>query len=259
MGNNSIIIGWGTIGKAIGNAFGITNYYSRTEHNVAFKDIGKFRYIHICLPTPTINGECYVDGITDTIKKILENTPGNEQRVFIIHSTVYPGYNRSLQKQFRIKNIVSNPEFLSEDTALENANHPALIVIGADDPKYREMVLGIYKGRFKYCEPIITDSVTAELLKLTLNAFFTTKVVFANEIFDYANQIKANYETIKLALENHPWGSKNHFTIHHKGGRGAGGKCLSKDIEALANKSDNELLQLIDFTNKLLLTESKKK
>ncbi len=105
----------------------------------------------------------------------------------------------------------------------------------------------------------MTDSTTAELLKLSINAFFTTKIVFANEIFDYAQKVKANYETIKVALENHPWGSKGHFTIHHKGGRGAGGKCLAKDMDALIEVTGSTLFAAVGGINAALLLKSGKK
>ena len=255
--NNACIIGWGTVGKATADAFKIDKYYSRTESNIEFKDIAKQKYIFICLPTPTIQGKCYTNGITEFIRKIIQY-PNSKNATFIIRSTVNAGYSKSLQREFGMSNIVSNPEFLSEDTAVEDANKPSLIVIGADDPKYREQVYGIYSARFRYVQPIMTDSVTAELLKLSLNAFFTTKIVFANEIFDYAQSIGANYETIRTALEQHPWGSKGHFQVFHKGGRGAGGKCLSKDIEALADKSGSELFASIYAINKELLRESAK-
>jgi UDPglucose 6-dehydrogenase len=255
---NAVVIGWGTVGKATADAFKIDQYYSRSEKNIDFDDIAKQKYIFICLPTPTVNGECDTHAITEFIKAIIKY-PEAKNAVFIIRSTVYAGYNQFLQTELGITNIVSNPEFLSEDTAIEDANKPALIVIGADDPKYREQVYGIYSARFRYVQPIMTDSVTAELLKLSLNAFFTTKVIFGNEIFDYANKVGANYETIRIALEQHPWGSQGHFQIHHKGGRGAGGKCLAKDIESLAEVSGSDLLASVYAINKNLLMQSGKK
>ncbi len=121
------------------------------------------------------------------------------------------------------------------------------------------MVYGIYSARFRYTQPIMTNSVTAELLKLTLNAFFTTKVVFANAIYEYAQNVEANYETIKIALSAHPWGSINHFTVFDKGGYGAGGKCLPKDIEAFANASESIFLASVQEINENLLKKSNKK
>ena len=154
---------------------------------------------------------------------------------------------------------MSNPEFLSEDTWEQDAIQPSIIVIGCDDPKYREQVLGLYQGRFKYCKPFVTDSATAELLKLAFNSFFVTKIIFANELYDYTQKTKANYETIRQALEAHPWGSKNHFQAFHKNGRGAGGKCLRKDVEALAYLvGHSAFFDIIHYQNEKLLKESNK-
>lgn len=254
--NSACIIGYGVVGRATAEAFGIKNYFSRNESNITLSDAAGCNYIFICLPTPTVRGAVFTDDIYGIIKEIkklstIENT-------FIIRSTVYPGFNKFLQKSLKLENIVSNPEFLSEDTAVEDAKHPDLVVIGSDNEKARERVVGLYKGRFKNATYVVTDSVTAELIKYSLNGFFATKVVFANEIYDYAQKIKANYETIRAVLEVHKWGSKNHFRVFDKNGRGAGGKCLKKDLSALAEFSKSNLFREVALMNIGLLLRSNK-
>lgn len=259
MNQKMCVIGWGTVGKATAKTFGITNYYSRSEKNITLEEAAACGYIFICLPTPVDSqGTYYVDDIIALIEK-LAVFPAYKNAIVVLRSTVNPGFNQYLQRTLGVDNIVSNPEFLSEDTWEEDAIRPDLVVIGADKPELREKVQGLYSGRFKYNTPLVTDSVTAEMIKITLNGFFTTKVVFANAIYDYAQKTGANYETIKGVLQAHPWGSKNHFTIFHKGGRGAGGKCLGKDMAALANYVDRPLFHLINLENEALLQKSEKK
>lgn len=255
--NNSVILGWGTVGKATADAFHIERYYSRHEKNIELHEIAQQKYIFVCLPTPTIDGRNYVDDITKLIKQICKY-PEAKNAIFIIRSTVYPGYNRFLQKTFGLTNIVSNPEFLSEDTAVIDANKPYLIVVGGDDTKSRDDIIAYYRGRFKYCRPLVTNSVTAETIKYVCNVFFTTKIIFANEIYDYAQQVGANYEVIRSMLENHPWGTHNHLTVYHKGGRGASGKCLKKDMLAFATESGSTFFQTVYAINQRLLKESGK-
>lgn len=255
--NNTCVVGWGTVGKATALSFGIEKFYSRSEANITLENIAKLKYVFICLPTPTKDGKCFTDDIEDIIRKINEYENVND-RVFVIRSTVYPGFARSLQLSLGITNIISNPEFLSEDTWEIDAKQPQMIVIGGDDAKYREVVKGIYQGRFKYIDYIETDNTTAELLKVAMNAFFTTKIVFANSIFDVAQKVSANYGTVKKALESHPWGSKNHFRIFDKNGRGASGKCLRKDIEALAELGESTFLKVVKVMNEKYLEESGK-
>ncbi len=255
---NACVIGWGTVGKATAETFNIDKYYSRSSNNISLEEASKCEYIFICLPTPVqANGDYYVEDITKIISE-LSKFSSFEKSVVIIRSTVYPGYNLSLRTEYGWMNIVSNPEFLSEDTWKEDALKPQLVVIGADNANLRDKVAALYRGRFKYNEPVVTDSVTAEFIKISLNAFFTAKVVFANQLYDYSRMINANYETVKDIIESHLWGSKNHFTVFHKGGRGAGGKCLRKDIKALAHLVPGSFFGSIYHHNELYVTNSNK-
>lgn len=256
--NNMCVIGWGTVGRATAKTFTIDRYYSRSSQTITLEEAAKSDVIFICLPTPVNQkGEYQTHAIEDLIGKLSAYYEFGYATV-VIRSTVYPGFARHLQRTFGLKQVVSNPEFLSEDTWEEDALKPQLVVIGSDDPESREKIKGLYQGRFKYNEPIVTDSVTAELLKLTFNAFFTTKVVFANAIASYAGKLGANYETIKQTLLAHPWGSKHHFTVFDKGGNGAGGKCLRKDIKALSHYSKQPLFETIMSINEELLIKSGK-
>jgi len=231
-------IGFGFVGKATALTFNIKQYYTRHDSNITLEQASQCKYIFICLPTPTIDGKCFTEDIENLIKEINEY-PNPNDRTIIIRSTVPPGF----AKRFG-DNVVSNPEFLSEATWEDDAVRPWLVVVGGE-PRHRERVVGLYRGRFKYSKPFETDNTTAEMIKWTINAFFSTKVIFGNEIFNTCQKVKANYEAIKTVLEGIPWGSKNHFTVYYKGKRGLGGSCLPKDIEALANFSESPFFKLI--------------
>lgn len=248
---NSVVIGYGMVGKATAHAFGIEKYIDHKESTSSYKEAGSLRYIFICVPTPTVNGQCDVSGIKEAIKAVLDNS--TTQNVFIIRSTVIPGTTRALQEHFGIKSIVHNPEFLSEDTWQSDAEHPDLAVIGGEQENYIEDVEAVYKGRYKGLNIIKTDTLTSEMIKYAVNCFYATKVVYANQIFDHAQKIGANYETIKKAMYNRKWIGKNHLTVWHKEKRGAGGKCLEKDLEAFAEYSQLSLLKKSNDLNKLYL------
>lgn len=248
--NNACVIGMGTVGKATASAFGIRHFYSRSGGNISLKEARAFRFIFICLPTPTIQGANFVEDIVDVIAEI-SSYPGQVENIFIIRSTVHVGFNKYLQSKFKTRNFVNNPEFLSEDTAEEDAKNPDLIVLGSDDSFYLDQVRGMYRGRFKTQEILVTDSVTAEMIKYSMNTFFTTKVIFANEIFEIAQKFKANYQTIKSVLEGHRWGSKNHFSVVYKGKRGVHGKCLPKDTEAFAFQTQSPFFKMLMERNEV--------
>lgn len=233
--------------------FNIDKFISRSESNISYEEAAKMDFVFICLPTPVNEAGDYFTGDIETVIVTLMQCVKGKKPVIVLRSTVAPGFCNYMRQEYDVTNIVFNPEFLSEDTWKQDANRPMLVVVGAENPKLREKVAGLYRGRFKYNEPIVTDTITAEMIKLSLNAFFTTKVAFANIIYSYAQKKGANYETIKSVLENHPWGSKGHFKVFHKGGRGAGGKCLEKDIAALNREFSNEVLMAVKMWNQYLL------
>ncbi|OGO14225.1 MAG: hypothetical protein A2Y53_03725 [Chloroflexi bacterium RBG_16_47_49] len=255
--DDAVVYGWGTVGRATAKVFGIPHFFSKSESNITLKDAAYKRYHFFCLPTPTVNGNCDVSHIFGYIKQ-LEEIPHN-QNVYIIRSTVIPGTARHIMNELGIHSVVSNPEFLSEDTAEEDTRYPDIVVIGGDQFNYVEDVKGIYQSFVKTAKTFTTDSITAETVKYAVNTFYATKVVFANQIFDVAQKIGANYEVIKEIMYNRKWIGKNHLDIWHKGGRGAGGKCLRKDLDAFENYSKSKLLETVKKLNDQYLSYHPKK
>ena len=245
MNRDSVVIGGtGYVGKATAYAFGIKDSFQRKDSTMTLDEVNKCRYIYFCLPTPTVNGQCDTSLIFDMIKQ-LNSMPRYVDNTYIIRSTVYPGFADHVMNSLKINNVVSNPEFLSEDTWKEDAKNPKMIVIGGKSTKHVERVKGIYMGRYKYTKPVITDNKTAEIIKYAFNTWFSTKVIFSNEIYNYCQTTGANYETVKLALENHPWGMKNHNVIYYKGKRGIQGNCLPKDTEAFATYTGSPFFKIL--------------
>lgn len=246
--DNAAIVGYGVVGQATAKLFGINKHFDIDEEksNCTLAEVAKCRYIFICLPTPVKNGEYVTGDIQSIIQQINDIRPG---AIFIIRSTVWPGFADFIFEQIQPEGIISNPEFLSEDTAEKDIKHPPFVLIGGVNAKYMDEVKGIYLNVTKQASIILTDNITAEASKLALNAFFSTKVVFANQMFDWCQISGANYEKIKEVLTAHPYGFKNHATIYYKGHRGVGGHCLPKDLEAFANYSHIELLQKVKEIN----------
>jgi len=183
----------------------------------------------------------------------------HNQNVYIIRSTVIPGTNQHIQNLFHTSAVISNPEFLTESTAQEDAMHPDIVVIGGDQKNYVDDVRAVYEGHIKGSKIITTDSITAEMAKYSINTFYATKVVFANQMFDICQKVGANYETVKEVMYNRKWIGKNHLDIWHKGGRGASGKCLRKDLDAFENYSKSKLLETVKKINDELLSRYPKK
>lgn len=249
--DNACIIGFGVVGKATAELFGVDKRFDHKEEvaTVTLEEASKCRYIFLCLPTPVDNqGNYDLSGIAHMIR-VLANY--NNSSTFIIRSTVFPGFAINLQKELGIDTIISNPEFLSEDTALEDTKNPPFVLLGGMNESCLADVKALYEARIKSAPVIVTDNTTAEMTKLTMNAYFATKVIFANQTYDYCRKLNANYETVKEVLERHPYGPKNHFQIWYKGKRGVNGHCLPKDSQAFANYANSSLLKEVGELNKI--------
>lgn len=247
--DNAVIIGYGVVGQATAETFGIEKRFSRNADvsNVTLEEAAKCRFVFICLPTPVDEqGNYFVEDIRKTIRTINEYGNGN---IFIIRSTVFPGFARSVQEELGISTVISNPEFLSEDTALEDTKNPPFVVLGGFPSVFIDEVKAFYEARIKSAPIITTDNTTAETIKLAMNAYFATKVIFANQLYDFCQKMGVNYETTRETLERHPYGPKNHFTVWYKGKRGVNGHCLPKDSKAFAMYSNSELVKLVVALN----------
>lgn len=256
MRNDAFIIGYGFVGKATGNALEIDRFFSLHNSNITLEEGSKKRFCLICLPTPTDDqgsqGKA-VQVILDYIKQI-QGYGGHP--IYVIRSTVLPGTCKYLETETK-EMIVSNPEFLSEATAQYDALHPRIKVIGANDINARREVIDLWQNIHSKIT-VETDLITSEMMKYVFNTFAAVKITFANQIYDACQRVGADYETIHDALHQHPWGSRHHFRVMDKGGRGAGGRCIPKDLKAFTKWSNSELLKKVEELNTKYLSESKK-
>lgn len=242
--NNAVIVGNGIIGRATGTMFGIKDAYDiePIRSNVSLEEVAKHRLIFICLPTPTINGEAEISGVIQVIEDIEDLVEGNTHPTYVIRSTVTPGTADKIMKELKIDSVVSNPEFLSEDTWANDIRNPDLIVVGGKSQERITEVINVYKGRYKGVNIFRTTNITAEMIKYAINCFFSTKVVYANAIYDICQKVGANYETLKNAMYSNSNIARNHLVINYKGKRGVNGRCLPKDLESFANWSEHPFL-----------------
>lgn len=237
---NACIIGCGVVGGNTARLFGIKKIFDLNGSTITLTEAAKCKYCFIALPTNVKEDGTYDTRDIEQIITQIEQLGG--AGIYILRSTVWPGYSRSLMDSMGIDRIVSNPEFLSEKTAWEDTKSPPFILLGGQTPRYLEDVRGIYEARIKGANVILTDNTTAEMAKLAMNAYFSTKVIFANELYDNCERLKANYEKVREVLQKHPFGPRNHFEVFFQGRRGIHGKCLPKDLKAFVHYVGGELV-----------------
>jgi len=161
----------------------------------------------------------------------------NGYKVIVTKSTVPVGTGERLRELIDRHapqpvrfDMVSNPEFLREGSAIEDFMRPNRVVIGADSPQAEAVMRDLYRPLYLIETPFVfTDVATAEMIKYASNAFLATKVSFINEVANLCERVGANVQVVAKAMGlDHRIGAK---FLH--AGPGYGGSCFPKDIAAL--------------------------
>ncbi|MBW1992058.1 MAG: UDP-glucose/GDP-mannose dehydrogenase family protein [Deltaproteobacteria bacterium] len=126
--------------------------------------------------------------------------------------------------------VVSNPEFLKEGTAIDDFMKPDRIVVGCDDVRVAELMKELYAPFVRTHHPIIVmDVVSAEMTKYAANAFLATKISFINEMANICALTGADIAMVRQGIGSDP--RIGHLFLFP--GLGYGGSCFPKDMQAL--------------------------
>jgi UDPglucose 6-dehydrogenase len=226
------IVGVGMVGGALHRHFPEAIPYDVVKHPHNKEKISSADIIFICVPTP------YEEKGFDLshVREAITNIKG--EKTIVIKSTVIPGTTERLQEEYPHHRLLFNPEFLTESSADQDMMYPDRQIVG-----YTEKSYGV-AGDIMRLLPLapferIMPATEAELVKYFNNAWFATKVIFANQIYDVANKMGLNYDQIAEAAAADKRVGPSHLQVMHKGYRGYGGKCLPKDIRALIQHAEN--------------------
>jgi UDPglucose 6-dehydrogenase len=126
--------------------------------------------------------------------------------------------------------VVSNPEFLKEGSAVEDFLKPDRVVIGTDKPECFARMADLYSPFVRQGNPIIQmDPVSAEITKYACNAFLATRISFMNELSVLCEKVGGDIEEVRKGMTTDVRIGK-HFLY---AGAGYGGSCFPKDVQAL--------------------------
>lgn len=214
--------------------------------------------IFVVLPTPSLPdgkyNHSYIENLIEQLKLI---GPFQDQKHLIICSTTMPGYCKSLYD--RLENInckVSyNPEFIAQGSIIKNQKYPDMVLIGCEDEKLADSLSDIYKQICENDPKIhIMDIVSAEITKLALNCFITTKIAYANMVGDVCKKIGADEKKVLECIGEDSRVGKKYLNY----GFGYGGPCFPRDnrafyLAAKENGIEAIISQSTDISNKLHL------
>ena len=192
--------------------------------------------VFIAVGTPSRRGDGHADlsYVYAAAKQIGAALDG--YTVIVTKSTVPVGTGREVERIVRETrpdadfDVVSNPEFLREGSAIEDFMRPDRVVIGTENPRAQEVMRGLYRPLFLIETPILfTKRETAELVKYATNAFLATKITFINEIADLCERVGADVHDVARGIGLD--GRIGRKFLHP--GPGYGGSCFPKDTLAL--------------------------
>jgi len=192
--------------------------------------------IFIAVGTPSdADGSADLKFVEEVAQEIARNMDG--YKVVVVKSTVPVGTCRRLKQ--RIKDhqahptpfdIVSNPEFQREGSAIEDFMRPDRVTIGAESEQAIAIMKDIYSALYIIETPfVITSLETAEMIKYASNSFLATKISFINEIANLCEAMGADVHHVARAMGLD--GRIGKKFLHP--GPGYGGSCFPKDTRAL--------------------------
>ena len=205
------------------------------------KAVDQALVIFIAVGTPPRgDGSADLSYVEEVGRGIARNMKG--YKVIVTKSTVPVGTGETLRAVIKEHqtdvvgfDVVANPEFLREGSAIEDFLRPNRVVLGTDSEQAVAIMKDLYRPLYLIETPfVVTDIPTAELIKYASNAFLATKISFINEIANLCEQVGANVQMVAkgMGLDNRI-GSK---FLH--AGPGFGGSCFPKDLAALTRMGE---------------------
>ena len=228
----------------------LISFSSTIKNNLDKTDI---IFITVGTPTRRLEEEADLSFVWQVADEIADNI--NNYCLVVTKSTVPVGTTREVKKIISKKvnhnlfDVVSNPEFLREGSAINDFIRPDRVVIGTENKKSENIMRELYRPLFLKETPIVATSIeTSEIIKYASNSFLATKIAFINEVADLCEVVGADIQQVAYAMGiDKRIGSK-----FLNAGPGFGGSCFPKDVKAFVStaKKKDINLSIINAVNK---------
>lgn len=235
-------------------AAGRLHFTASIEEGTQFAEV-----IFIAVGTPPgYRGAANLSYVEQVGRQVAEHM--TSYRLLVEKSTVpvntHEQLKRTVSKYLRADvpfDIASNPEFLKEGTAIEDAYNPDRIVVGVESERAAKLMQEIYKPIVEKtkCAMLVMNPASAELTKHASNSFLAMKISFVNAVSRVCELAGANIEEVALGM-----GLDRRIGPQFlKAGVGYGGSCFPKDVDAFVQIADHlgydfELLKEVQRINK---------
>lgn len=223
---------------------------NQTERRLHFttdyaKGIKEGEVCIIAVGTPPLpDGSTNLSYLKQVVEQIGEEMEG--YKMIITKSTVPVGTAKLIKKILKTSlesrgenipfDVVSNPEFLKEGSAVEDCMKPDRIIIGSDSPRAISLMKKLYSSfNLNRDRILVMDSLSAELTKYASNAMLALRVSFMNELSGLCEKFGANINSVRMGMS----GDQRIGSQFLYAGVGYGGSCFSKDLSSLEAAAKN--------------------
>ncbi len=209
-------------------------------------------FITVGTPSKRLEEDADLSAVWNVAKDIANNI--KKYCLVVTKSTVPVGTTQEIKKIIskivpkENFDVVSNPEFLREGSAINDFMRPDRIIIGTDNEKSAKIMNELYRPLYLLETPIISSSIeSSEIIKYAANSFLATKISFINQVADLCESVGADVQDVAkgMGIDNRI-GSK---FLH--AGPGFGGSCFPKDVKAFVSsaKKQNINFSILDAVN----------
>ncbi len=218
--------------------------------------VGNSEIIFIAVGTPSKrNGEAdlsYVEAVACSVAKAMDG-----YRVIVEKSTVPVHTGEWVRRTVKLNNVhgvdfdvVSNPEFLREGSAISDFMHPDRIVIGVGSERAKRIMTKLYQPL--NAPMVVTDIKSAEIIKHASNSYLALKISYINSIANICERVGADVEKVAEGMGLDERIGKSFL----RAGAGYGGSCFPKDVSAfikIAEEAgyDFEMLKSVESVNRM--------
>lgn len=249
---SSLIIGYGIVGHNLHKELEKLkpDIYDKFKPEKNTKSDSKhYDFAFICVDTPYIKQEYPDKDILCDISQIKSALQENQADIYIIKSAVLPGTVDMLKKQFN-KRIVVSPEYYGA-TQHSNINFDFnFTILGGDKEdccKVQQLLQEVYNAKHIFR---IVDAKTAELAKYMENSYLAARVAFCCQFYEACKKLNISYEDLRECFILDPRVNPSHTFVYTEHPYFES-HCLDKDVPAIANMLDMELLKdIIKFNEK---------
>ena len=216
----------------------VNEYLSESKNFVATTSLKETldhsNALFVIVATPSLENGRYDHSQVDSLIKSLELFGRQKERKhFVVCCTTMPGYCDSIKEKLSALNyeVSYNPEFIAQGTIIKNQAQPDMVLIGESSKEAGDLLEEIYINHTtnepRICRMTPTE---AEITKIALNCFLTTKIAYANMVGDIVKSSGGNPDVVLSAV-----GQDTRIGGKYLGyGFGYGGPCFPRDNRALA-------------------------